>query len=79
VSAKSLAPSERRYRRSSFNGAKQLKAAQAPNRRILALLGLLAVALLATLAVIVGTHLGSGSEPAVPGVVSGPATHPAGH
>lgn len=79
VSAKSLAPSERRYRRSSFNGAKQLAAAQAPNRRILILLGLLAVALLAALAVIVGTHLGSGSEPAAPGVVGSPVTHPASH
>ena len=78
MSAKSLAPSERRYRRSSFNGAKQLKAAQAPNRRILILLGLLAVALLAALAVIVGTHLGS-SEPATPGAVPSPAIHPASH
>jgi len=77
--ARSLAPSERRYRRSSFNGAKQLKAAQAPNRRILMLLGLLAVALLAALAVIVGTHLGSGPEPAAPGLVSSPVTHPASH
>jgi hypothetical protein len=77
--ARPLAPSERRYRRSSFNGAKQLAAAQAPNRRILVLLGLLAVALLAVLAVIVGMHLGSGSEPAMPGAVVGPATHPAGH
>jgi hypothetical protein len=77
--AKSLAPSERRYRRSSFNGAKQLKAAQAPNRRILLLLGLLAAALLVALAVIVGTHLGSGPEPAAPGLGSGPATHPASH
>jgi hypothetical protein len=80
VSAKSLAPSERRYRRSSFNGAKQLKAAQAPNRRILVLLGLLAVALLAALAVIVGTHLGSGSsEPAAPGAAGSPVIHPASH
>jgi len=77
--AKSLAPSERRYRRSSFNGAKQLKAAQAPNRRILLLLGLLAVALLAALAVIVGTHLSSGPEPAAPGLGSSPVTHPASH
>jgi len=78
MSAKSLAPSERRYRRSSFNGARQLQAAQAPNRRILILLGLLAVALLAALAIIVGTHLGS-SEPATPGVVPSPAIHPANH
>jgi hypothetical protein len=79
MSAKSLAPSERRYRRSSFNGAKQLKAAQAPNRRILVLLGVLALALLATLAVIIGTHLGTSSEPAVPGAVISPATPPASH
>jgi hypothetical protein len=77
--AKSLAPSERRYRRSSFNGAKQLKAAQAPTRRILVLLGLLAVALVVALAVIIGTHLGTSSEPATPGVVVGPATPPASH
>ena len=75
--ARSLASSERRYRRSSFNGAKQLKAAQAPNRRILVLLGLLAVALLAALAVIIGTHLGTSSEPATPGTVLTPATPPA--
>ena len=74
--ARSLAPSERRYRRSSFNGAKQLKAAQAPNRRILVLLGVLAVALLAALAVIIGTHLSTSSEP---GTVLSPATPPASH
>jgi hypothetical protein len=78
VPARSLAPSERRYRRSSFNGAKQLSAAQAPNRRILVLLGLLAVALLAALAIIVGTHLGS-SEADTPGAVPSPVTHPASH
>jgi len=77
--ARSLAPSERRYRRSSFNGAKQLKAAQAPNRRILVVLGLLAAALLVALAVIVGTHLGTGTEPASSGAAFGPATHPASH
>jgi hypothetical protein len=57
ISARSLASSERRYRRSSFNGAKQLSAAQAPNRRILVLLALLAFALVASLGVIVGVHL----------------------
>ncbi len=79
--AKSLASADRRYRRSSFNGAKQLSAAQAPNRRILVLLGLLAVALLAALAVIVVTHLGSGQEAAlVPGSAAySSATHPASH
>jgi hypothetical protein len=77
--AKSLAPSERRYRRSSFNGAKQLKAAQAPNRRILVLLGLLAAALLVALAVIIGTHLSTSSEPTIPGAVASPATPPASH
>jgi hypothetical protein len=77
--AKSLAPSERRYRRSSFNGAKQLKAAQAPNRRILVLLGLLAAALLVALAVIIGTHLSTSSEPLAPGAVVSPATPPASH
>jgi hypothetical protein len=78
--AKALVPSERRYRRSSFNGAKQLSAAQAPNRRILVLLGLLGVVLLAALAVIVATHLGSGSEATpVPGAAYHSATHPASH
>ncbi|RZK22627.1 MAG: hypothetical protein EOO56_07845, partial [Hymenobacter sp.] len=62
VSARSLAPSERRHRRSAFNGAKQLNAAQAPGRRILVLLVLLALALLAALAVIVGLHVQHNSE-----------------
>ena len=64
ISARSLASSERRYRRSAFNGAKQLSAAQAPNRRILVVLGLLAFALVASLAVIVGVHLQRDSEQA---------------
>jgi hypothetical protein len=80
VPANALAPSDRRYRRSSFNGSKQLSAAQAPNRRILVLLGLLGVALLAALAVIVVTHLGSGSEAApMPGAALSSTTHPASH
>jgi len=75
--ARSLASSERRYRRSSFNGAKQLSAVQAPNRRILVLLGLLVAALLVALAVIVGTHLlGSETAPAS-GAAYSPAIHPA--
>jgi hypothetical protein len=64
ISARSLASSERRYRRSAFNGSKQLSAAQAPNRRILVVLALLAFALVVSLAVIVGVHLQSDSEPA---------------
>jgi hypothetical protein len=31
------------------------------------------------LAVIVGTHLGTGTEPASSGAAFGPATHPASH
>lgn len=55
------AATSRRYRRSAFNGAKQLNAVQAPSRFVLAALGLLALALVATLAFIVGVHLqGSG-------------------
>jgi len=79
IPARSLAPSERRYRRSSFNGAKQLSAAQAPTRRVLVLLGLLVAALLVALAVIVGTHLtSSDAEPATDAAYS-PATHLATH
>ena len=75
ISARSLASSERRYRRSAFNGAKQLSAAQAPNRRILVVLALLGLALVASLAVIVGVHLQSGSEQdvAYPAAVIHPA------
>lgn len=77
--ARPLAASERRYRRSSFNGARQLSAAQAPARRILVLLGLLAVALLAAVAVIVGTHL-AGPDTSATGPASGAAaTHPASY
>ncbi|MGI4867156.1 MAG: hypothetical protein ACRYFZ_24780 [Janthinobacterium lividum] len=73
--ARSLASPVRRYRRSAFNGSKQLSAAQAPNRRILVLLGLLAFALVAAIAVIVGVHLQGTSESSssLPAV----ATHPA--
>ena len=79
IGARSLATPVRRYRRSSFNGAKQLKAAQAPNRRILVLLGLLALALIAALAVIVGVHIQKGND----GQLSEPAattvTHPSSY
>lgn len=75
ISAKPLASSERRYRRSAFNGSKQLAAAQAPTRRILVLLALLAFALVATLAIIVGVHLQRGDEQAM-GYPSA-LTHPA--
>lgn len=79
ASARPLATSERRYRRSSFNGARQLSAAQAPARRILVLLGLLAAALLVTVAVIVGTHLTSPDAPATSPAASAAATHPASY
>ena len=39
------APYQSRLRRSSFNGAKQLSAAQAPNRRVLLAIGILVAAL----------------------------------
>ena len=51
----------RPYRRSSFNGAKQLKAAGASTRRTLLLVGLLVLALVATLGV-VAYHLASGPQ-----------------
>ncbi|MFD1870913.1 hypothetical protein [Hymenobacter bucti] len=75
IPARSLAPSERRYRRSAFNGAKQLSAAQAPNRRILVLLALLTFALVASLAIIVGVHLQRDGEQATgyPSAVIHPA------
>ncbi len=75
MSARSLAPSERRYRRSSFNGAKQLSAAQAPGRRVLVLLALLALALLVTLVVIVGLHMQGADR--TPGITSAAVTHQA--
>ena len=77
ISARPLASSsERRYRRSAFNGSKQLSAAQAPNRRILVLLGLLAFALVAAVAVIVGVHLQGTSESSsnLPAAVTHPAS-----
>ena len=42
----------RQYRRSPFNGAKQLRAVGAPTRRILLVVGLLVVALVGTLGVV---------------------------
>lgn len=48
----------RTYRRSSFNGAKQLEAAGAPTQRTLILVGVLVVALVVTLGV-VAYHLTS--------------------
>ena len=42
----------RQYRRSSFNGSKQLKAAGAPTRRVLIAVGLLLAALVVTLGVV---------------------------
>ncbi len=42
----------RQYRRSSFNGAKQLAAAGAPTRRVLVAVGLLVAALAGTLGVV---------------------------
>ncbi len=49
------------YRRSSFNGAKQLKAAGASTRRMLLLVGVLVVALLVTLGV-VAYHLANSPQ-----------------
>lgn len=74
VTARSLASSERRYRRSTFNGSKQLSAAQAPNRRILLLLALLALGLVVAVAVIVGVHLQHTDDPSP---YAPAATHPA--
>jgi hypothetical protein len=48
----------RTYRRSSFNGAKQLEAAGAKTRRTLIVVGVLVVALVVTLGV-VAYHLAS--------------------
>ena len=58
VSSKHSTAHLRQYRRSSFNGARQLEAAGAKNRRVLAAVGLLALALVATL-VVVAVHLAS--------------------
>ena len=76
VSARPLASTERRYRRSAFNGAKQLSAAQAPTRRVLVLLGLLALALVMALVVIVGVHVQHADEPLGQAATF---THPASH
>lgn len=43
----------RRYHRSAFNGSRQLSAMQAPTRRILGFIGLLMLALAASLGFIV--------------------------
>jgi hypothetical protein len=51
----------RPYRRSSFNGAKQLEAAGATTRRTLVVIGVLVVALAITLGV-VAYHLASSSQ-----------------
>ena len=48
------------YRRSSFNGAKQLSASQAPQRRVLMAVGFLVVALVATVGVIAFSMVGGG-------------------
>lgn len=48
------------YRRSSFNGSKQLTAAGATTRRTLVLVSMLVVALVATLAVIAFHVVGGG-------------------
>ena len=48
----SSSSASRQYRRSSFNGAKQLKAAGAPTRRVLFVMGLLVVALAVALGVV---------------------------
>ena len=79
ISFRSEAPEVRRYRRSAFNGAKQLAAAQAPQRRVLIMLALLALALIATLAIIVGVHLQSVESTPAFAVPTTPTTHLASH
>ncbi|MGI4821836.1 MAG: hypothetical protein ACRYFV_11555 [Janthinobacterium lividum] len=56
----SAAPA-RRYRRSSFNGAKQLSALESENRQVLWALGALGLALIVALAV-VATHMASSAS-----------------
>ncbi|QKG54075.1 hypothetical protein [Hymenobacter sp. BRD67] len=51
MASPSFKSTERRYRRSSFNGAKQLDAARPPDRRILLIICLLSIALVAGLVV----------------------------
>lgn len=51
-SAHHAAAQARRYRRSAFNGAKQLAAVGAPQRRVLAAVSLLALLLVAALTVV---------------------------
>jgi hypothetical protein len=52
LSSSNRSRSSRTYRRSSFNGAKQLSAAQASTRRTLLLVGALVLALVVTLGVV---------------------------
>ncbi len=54
-------PPARPYRRSSFNGAKQLAAAGATTRRTLAMVGVLVTALVVVLGVIAFHLVGSGN------------------
>jgi hypothetical protein len=77
IPSRSLNSSERRYRRSAFNGAKQLSASQAPNRRVLALLAVLALGLFVALAVIVGVHV-QRTDDATPSLPAS-AIHQANH
>jgi hypothetical protein len=60
-SSRRSSSSSRAYRRSSFNGAKQLEAVGAPARRTLVMVGLLIVALVVTLGV-VAYHLAGGPK-----------------
>jgi len=60
-SSRRPASSPRPYRRSSFNGAKQLEAAGATTRRTLLVVGALVVALVVTLGV-VAYHLVSSPQ-----------------
>ena len=79
ISISSEAAETRRYRRSAFNGAKQLAAAQAPQRRVLILLVLLALVLMTTLALIVGVHMQSAESTQSYSVPTTPAIHLASH
>jgi hypothetical protein len=60
-SRRSSSSPARTYRRSSFNGAKQLEAAGAKTRRTLIVVGILVVALVVTLGV-VAYHLASSPQ-----------------
>ncbi|GEM_PF-1161810 len=50
-----------RYRRSAFNGAKQLHAVEAKNRQVVLVVGLLGLVLVGAL-VVVAFHLASGQS-----------------